>query len=136
MTIPSKTSLRLAIKETGGIVSDLAKHYNVSRPTIYRWLEQKNLRAELAGARINMHEIAKDVVYQRLMSDDNDKAFDAAKFALMHLNDDGGVLRLSDDILALIGELGLDIALLIPELELLIRAAADEQDIVLGELAE
>jgi transposase-like protein len=103
---PGKVSLRQAIQETGGVVSDLARHYNnASRTTIYRWLDQAGLRDKLADARAKMDDVSLDVIYARLMDADEEKSWEAAKFIQQHvapkrvdLTSGGAPLKLYDGV--------------------------------------
>lgn len=90
--------MRRAIHQLG-VVAEIAKHFEVSRQTIYDWLDYYELRNELREAKHAMREVAADVVYGRLMSDDEDKAYDAARFVLRNLKDDGEMLPLSPEVI-------------------------------------
>lgn len=126
MALPGKTSLRAAIKEHGGLVADIARHYNVSRQTIYNWLDHYNMREELVKGRHMMRDVAKDIVYQRLFAEDDDKQWDAAQFVLTRLRDDGELLSLSPVTLALLKNMGIPLADFLAEFEAMIQAEALE----------
>lgn len=104
---PGKTSLRKAIREAGGNVSDVAAFFGVTRQTVYRWLDFYQMRGDISSARGSMREIAKDVIYARLMSVDEDRAYDAAKFVTLHLADDGNLLEISPETMLLLRKLGI-----------------------------
>jgi len=117
MAVPGKRELRLAIKEHGGVIADIAKHFTVSRQTVYRWLDDKNLRSEIPKARARLSDVSTDVIYQRLFNEDEDKAFEAAKFVKLHMNDDGHVLTLTPRLWALMLRMGISGDQLVAELE-------------------
>lgn len=85
MKRPGKTSVRKAIAACGGEVAAIAASYGVARATVYAWLDYYQLRSELEGARAGMLMIAEDVAYERLLSDDADTRWDAARFVLERL---------------------------------------------------
>lgn len=128
MAAPGKRELRLAIKEHGGVIADIAKSFTVSRQTVYRWLDDKDLRSEIPKARVRLRDVSKDVIYQRLFNEDEDKAFEAAKFVKLHMNDDGEVVSLSPQILSLMRRMGLSLPQLVNELETLLPELLSDGD--------
>jgi len=117
MAVPGKRELRLAIKEHGGVIADIAKYFTVSRQTVYRWLDDKDLRSEIPKSRARLSDVSTDVIYQRLFNEDEDKAFEAAKFVKLHMNDDGHVLMLPPRLWALLLRMGISGDQLVAELE-------------------
>jgi hypothetical protein len=117
-----KTDLRKKIQECGGVISDVADAYRVHRQTVYRWLERFNLWDEVNNARVSVGLVADDIIYQRLMNPDEDKAWDAAKFVKLHLSDRGDSVPLSPRIAALLLREGISINALMENLEMLIEA--------------
>lgn len=126
MALPGKRSLRKAIEEHGGVISEIAAHFNKSRQTIYRWLDHYSLRGEVQNQRESMRQVSRDVIYQRLMSNDDDKAYDAAKFVMLHLNDDGELLTISPEAMMLLRRMGLSTSEVVAEFEAIIAAMAKE----------
>jgi transposase-like protein len=122
--LPGKTSLRAAIKEHGGLVADIARHYRVTRQTVYNWLDHYNMRDELVKSRHSMRDIAKDIVYQRLFDDDKDIQWEASRFVLTRLQDDGELLALSPITLALLSKMGIPLPDVVAEFEAMIQAEA------------
>lgn len=125
MALPGKRNLRIAIEKHGGIVAEIAAHFNKSRQTIYNWLDHYNMRPLLTEARQDMREVAQDVVYQRLMSDEGDKSWDAAKFVLMHLQGDGEPIAISPETRRLLADLGLSVAGFMADFEQLVIEQAE-----------
>ncbi|QPC81047.1 hypothetical protein G4Y79_15190 [Phototrophicus methaneseepsis] len=112
MAVPGKAELRKAIQATGGVVSDLAKHYSASRQTIYNWLDAKDLRDELNAARQNLIDVAQDNIYGALMDGD----LDISKFVLERKGrqfgwtrqiDVGQAVPLSNELKSLLDEMGI-----------------------------
>lgn len=101
MAVPGKAELRKRLDEHGGSVTSLAREAGVSRQTVYNWLDKRGLREHQTKAKRAMRAIAKDVIYDRLMSDDEDAAFEASTFVMRHLNDDGE-LMLSAEVLEIL----------------------------------
>jgi len=124
MKKPGKVSLRKTIEETGGVVSDIASHFNVTRQTIYNWLEHYELRDKVVEARQNMRAVAQDVIYARLVTGDDAQSFDAAKFVMLHLRDDGELLALSPETLLLLRQMGMDTSAVVASFEAMVRQAA------------
>lgn len=127
MTVPTKTELRKAIEECGGIVADVARHYNKSRQTVYRWIAKRGLTDELNSARTNMRAVAKDVVFQRMMNDDEDKAYQAATFVLTNLDKDGEALSLSPEVTAMLLRAGVSVQKVFKDFEALIPELLGEK---------
>lgn len=116
MAIPDKRELRKKIDQHGGSVTAIAREEKVSRQTVYNWLDAKDLREYQTRAKRKMRGIANDVIYDRLMSDDEDKAFEAAKHVSLHLKDDGE-LMLSADVLEIMRRIGHTPSRAVEELE-------------------
>lgn len=123
MGLPGKVSLRKAMEETGGVVSDLATHFTVTRQTIYRWIDHYEMRAELSKARTSMREVAKDVLYEKLMEGDAN----IAMFVMRHMRDDGEMIVLPPDVLALMESMGISSSDVVTEWIALMRSAAANQ---------
>jgi len=123
MALPGKANLRHAIQAHGGVVSEVAAHFNVSRQTVYNWLDHYKMRELVTAARQSMREVAKDVIYQRLMSEDEGAAFEAARFVMLHLQGDGELLTLSPETLMLLRRLGLDVSDVVAQFEGMVREA-------------
>ena len=67
----SRAELRDIIYECGGIISDIARHFGVVRPTIYKWIDKKDLRKDLELAREEVDDEC--FISMREMIRDNDK---------------------------------------------------------------
>ena len=112
-TLPGVRAVRDVIKAHGGNISEMARNMEwgdktgVTRQTIYNWIDHYALRGEVTAARTSMRMVSQDVVFARLMSEDEDKAFDAARFVLLHLKDDGELLGLSPETLRILAEMGI-----------------------------
>lgn len=70
MALPGKRGLRKLIKKTGGTVSQMAKDQNVSRQTIYNWLDHYDMRDDLDKERTNIVMLAEDNIYDSLIAGD------------------------------------------------------------------
>lgn len=127
MALPGRANLRKAIKEHGGVLADVARHFDVTRSTIYNWLDHYDLRSEVDNARTSMRNVATDVIYQRLMNEDEDKSFEAAKFVMLNMADDGNLLPLSPRVVALLRRMGASVGTVISEFEAIIEQMAMEQ---------
>lgn len=119
MAKPGKRNFRRAIEAHGGIVTEIAKHFDVTRATIYNWLTHYQMRDDLRKARQSMREIAQDIVYARLLSDNEDKSFEAARFTLLHLRNDGELLMLSPETIRILDQLGINMATVAQHVEVL-----------------
>lgn len=124
-TKATKTAVRKAIEACGGSLSDVARHFDVERSTVYRWIDRWNLRPVVTAARASMREVAGDVIYSRLMSDDDGAAFEAARFVMLHLRDDGNLLALSPETMRALAVLGVDVSDAVREFESLVRQQAE-----------
>lgn len=72
MALPGKASLRKLIKSTGGTISKMAEDRNVSRQTIYNWLDHYNMRDDLQQARSDIVMMAEGNVYESVADGDLD----------------------------------------------------------------
>lgn len=133
MALPGKLAVRKLIKDTGGCISDMAREAKnglikkgVSRQTIYNWIDHYGLRAELEEARVTMRLVSRDVIYDRLMNEDSDKAFEAAKFVTLHLNDAGELLAASPEVMALLKQMGIPMSDVARAFEDMVRLKALE----------
>ena len=70
MALPGKRTLRKLIQDTGGTVSQMAKNADVSRQTIYNWLDHYNAWSELERGRTNIVSIAATNVYEAVAEGD------------------------------------------------------------------
>lgn len=125
MALPGKVSLKKAIEAHGGMIAEIARYYEVTRVTIYNWLDHYDLRAEVTRARHAMREVAQDITYQMLMSDELPVQWEAARFVLLHLKNDGS-LMLSPETLEIMRRMGWRPEEAVAEFEALIRAEADK----------
>lgn len=107
MARPGRVVLRRAIRDSGGLISDVADLFQTSRQTIYNWMAYYGLRGEVVAARQQMREVAADVIYQRLLTGGDDAAFEAAKFVMLHLQNDGELLEFSSETLRILAEEGI-----------------------------
>lgn len=128
MALPGKRKMRELIEKSGGVVSDMARlasEEGVSRQTIYNWLDHYQMRDQVTAARQNMRAVAQDVIYGRLMSNEDAQAFEAAKFVMLHLRDDGELLTLSPETLLLLRQMGMDASAVVTAFEAMVRQAAE-----------
>lgn len=120
---PGKRSLRMAIKQTGGVISELAEHYTVTRQTIYNWLDDYEMRPLISAARGELRAVAKDVIYEHLLAGDKD----IAMFVMRHVRDNGEMIILPPDILRLMYDMGISSSDVVNEFVALMRASAATQ---------
>ncbi len=133
---PGKANFRKAIKDCGGGIGDIAKHFRVDRRTVYRWLDHYALRDTLDDARSDMRVVAKDVMYQTLMSEpdaDDHKSLDrrvgVAKFTLNYMGQDGEFIPISPDVMRLLPALGMTVESASSLFEDMIREAARQKQV-------
>jgi len=133
---PGKANLRHAISLHGGVVSEIASHFEVTRTTVYNWLDHYDLRDEIHKSRTQMRDVAEDVMYQVLISDprsaeDPDKALDrqigVAKFTLQNTKTDGTFISISDEVLRLLPRIGMTIEDASQIFEDMVREAARQK---------
>lgn len=128
MALPGKRMVRELIKNHGGVISEMARNCeyggkkSVSRQTIYNWIDHYQLRGHCEAVRVSMRMVSRDVIYQRLMGDDDDAAFDAAKFVTLHLDDVGELLYLDPEIMGMLKELDIPMSFVAQRFEQIIRA--------------
>jgi transposase-like protein len=134
---PGRVNLRNAIKDCGGVISEVANHYSVAPRTIYRWLDHYDLRGVVDGARNDMRVVAKDVMYQTLMSEpelDDHKALDrrvgVAKFTLTNMGSDGEFITVSPDVMRLLPLIGMTVESASSLFEDMVREAARQKQLV------
>lgn len=134
MALPGKKTVRKLIEDTGGCISDMAREAKsglvkkgVSRQTIYNWIDHYGLRAELEQARVSMRLVSRDVIYDRLMDEDPDRAWEAAKFVTLHLNDAGELLAVSPEVMALLKQMGIPMSDVAQAFEQMVRMKAQEE---------
>ena len=127
MTLPGRTSLRKAIRECGGIITDVAERYQVTRQTVYRWVDRYSLRDEINDARQDVRNVAFDVIYDRLYNLYDDKAYEAARFVTLHLKPDGNLLPISPRAAAILRRLGIPTSDVASQFEMLIQQIADAE---------
>lgn len=131
---PGSASLRKAIRDHGGVISEIANYYEVSRRTIYNWMDHYELRDEIKKARAQMRDVAEDVMYQVLIDEpapDDDKAKDrqvaVAKFTLSNTNQRGEFVPISDEVLRLLPRIGMTLDDAAQIFEDMIREAARQK---------
>lgn len=119
-----RTSLALAIKEHGGNVTKIAQHYQRSRQTIYDWVSDFEMHAELEAARKQVFSAAEDNLISAVYEGDRE----ISKFVVTHFP--GGrrwssrqevsatALQLPPDVAQIVNESGLS-------LEEIVRAFAE-----------
>lgn len=72
MAKPGKRGLRKLIKDTGGVVAEMAKGADVSRQTIYNWIDHYDAWGELESGRTNIVMMAETTVYEAVADGDLD----------------------------------------------------------------
>jgi hypothetical protein len=77
----SRKSVREALAAHGGNITRVADAMNVSRKTVYNWIEQYDLRDDLQVSRDEMRDIAERNVFLAVQSGD----LDTSKFVLTHM---------------------------------------------------
>ena len=81
MASVTKTELRMALQTHGGIVARVAKAYDVSRQTVYNWIDKYRLTEMVESSRKLMFDMAADNVFVAVSDGD----FEASKFVLTHM---------------------------------------------------
>lgn len=81
MATVTKTELRLALQHHGGVIAKVAEGYQVTRQTVYNWIDKYHLRELVESSRVMMFDLAADNVYQAVEKGD----FEASKFVLTHM---------------------------------------------------
>ena len=81
MASVTKTELRMALQTHGGIVARVAKAYDVSRQTVYNWIDKYHLTEMVESSRKLMFDMAADNVFVAVSDGD----FEASKFVLTHM---------------------------------------------------
>lgn len=66
MRRPSRRALREAIEKTSGVVVALARNYEVSRKTIYTWLDHYELHDAMRDARDDVTDIAEANIIRQI----------------------------------------------------------------------
>jgi hypothetical protein len=72
MALPGIRALRKLMKDSGGTVSQMAKEADVSRQTIYNWLDHYNAWDDLESSRANIVYMAETTVYESVAEGDLD----------------------------------------------------------------
>lgn len=122
--IPEPGRLKVLIEKHGGVIADIARARRVTRQTVYNWLDLYDMRGEIKTARQQIREVAGDVIYDRMFSQDEDAAFEAAKFVMLHVANDGELLVLSPEVVKILAERGISLDQAARVLEQLVLAEA------------
>lgn len=136
MATVTKTELRMALQAHGGIIAHVAKAYEVTRQTVYNWIDKYHLRELVESSRTMMFDLAADNVYQAVEKGD----FEASKFVLTHMptprrwsnrqeltGANGAPLGLPADVIELMRKLNIQPEELVEHLSELVRAEAQSQ---------
>lgn len=123
--------LREVIEQTGGVISEVARTFDVSRQTVYNWLEKyPELLPLVIEAREYMVQMAERNVYKAVL----DKDLEMSKFVLERLGKtkgwaknveltgrDGEPLNLSPEVVQMLAAMGVEVSDAVREFEALIR---------------
>jgi transposase-like protein len=130
--------VRRALIEHGGVVQQVAEAFNVSRQTVYTWINLWGLHNVLDETRQSMFTMAEDNILNAVVAGD----LDMSKFVLTHMpvkssrrwsnrtevtGADGAPLMLSDDVLKILAAQNLNPSDVVREFERMIREQADAQ---------
>lgn len=128
-------TVKRALIEHGGVVQDVAEAFNVTRQTVYTWINQWGLHDVLDETRQSMFTMAEDNILNAVSNGD----LDMSKFVLTHMpvksarrwsnrtevtGADGAPLVLSQDVLKLLAEQNLNPTDVVREFEQMIREQA------------
>lgn len=81
MATVTKTELRQALQQHGGVIAKVAEAYQVTRQTVYNWIDKYHLREMVESSRVLMFDMAADNVFIQVEKGD----FEASKFVLTHM---------------------------------------------------
>jgi len=81
MATVTKTELRQALQHYGGVIAKVAEAYQVTRQTVYNWIDKYHLREMVESSRVLMFDMAADNVFIQVENGD----FEASKFVLTHM---------------------------------------------------
>lgn len=81
MASVTKTELRMALQTHGGVIAKVAEAYQVTRQTVYNWIDKYHLRDMVESSRVLMFDMAADNVFVAVEKGD----FEASKFVLTHM---------------------------------------------------
>lgn len=81
MATVTKTELRQALQHHGGVIAKVAEAYQVTRQTVYNWIDKYHLREMVESSRVLMFDMAADNVFIQVEKGD----FEASKFVLTHM---------------------------------------------------
>jgi len=136
----TKTEFRRAIEGSGGHVGLISERLNISRSTVYRYLDRYPdlnvlMADERKSGRDEMMELAQTNIMQG-MRDTEDKARRdrLSMFTMRHLDKDGvpGALNLdsflSPDVVAILQQQGIETSAVVKDFEDIIRAQHEKQN--------
>lgn len=129
MKRPGRKSLRDTIDKAGGIIAAVARHYEVERQTVYRWLDYYGMHDAIRDARDDIIDIAEANLFRAVRSGDTD----VSKFVLTRLGRGRGWgnsvevsgVMIPPEIVRMVEELGGDATSIVREFEAMIRAQAE-----------
>lgn len=152
----SKKRIREVLYESGGNISEVARRLNLSRTTIYKYIESYELEDQIQLAKDSIVGESEMIVYNRLRKvlkdsngnplvddkgnerPDEDAQYDAATWILerqgktrgwsknYNVHFDGSVLNLSPDVIEKLAALGISSEMALQEFEDMIRQLANE----------
>jgi len=130
----TKGRVRSAIQDNGGVVAAIARQFDVTRQTVYNWLDKYDLHSEIEHARADIHDVAEANIFNAVMKGD----LDMSKFVLTHMPSrqkkkwssrhevETGV-KLSPEALKLLDEMGIEADTVASEFEALIQSIHAER---------
>lgn len=130
MARPGKANLRKVITETGGVIGDIAAHFRVSKRTIYNWMDHYELRGVAKECQMALRDVAQDIIYEELMSDDPDRKdsrVKTAQFVMTHVTKAGEFITVSDEVLRLLPFIGMTLDDAASIFEEMVREAAKQK---------
>ncbi|MCK6581084.1 MAG: hypothetical protein L6Q98_23565 [Anaerolineae bacterium] len=129
---PAKTTLRAALIASGGVVSNVAEGFNVSRQTIYDWIAFYKLNEQLNLSRETMYDVAVDNILMAVEKND----LEMSRFVVTHMptrgrarwsnrqeitGANGSPLNATPELVALMARAGISGDELVAELEMQLR---------------
>lgn len=128
MRRPNRKSLREVVERSSGVVAAVARHYDVTRQTVYSWLDYYDLRNSLQDARDDVLDIAEANIFRAVRAGD----LETSKWVLPRLGRQRGWgtnvevsgVTISHETMKLIEGMGWNAQTVVEEFESLVRMQA------------
>lgn len=129
MALPGKRNLRNALVEYGGNVTETAKHFSVTRRTVYNWIERYEAWEYVKSSRTFVNKIAESNIINGIVEGD----VDLSKWWLRHVDSnafntqtDEQTLLFNTATLQALQALGVDASEALAQFEALVQAKAQQ----------